>query len=270
MRLLRLPGVFSPISDSWMLASMLRHEPIAAGASVLDLCTGSGLLAAVAGGCGAGEVWAVDVSRRALLAARVNGALNGVRVRARRGDLFHAVPGRRFDVIVSNPPYVPGPSRTARGLERAWEAGPTGRVFLDRICAEAPAHLNRGGVLLLVHSTMCGEQETLDALRAGGLEAEVAFRHVGRLGPLLRDRAGWLRQRGLLAAEEDEVIVVRAQAPAGRPPSPGAYQPPRQSMLAARRRDAAILACLRLSSLHWISEKVMMIRGKNAIAMNIE
>jgi release factor glutamine methyltransferase len=213
VRLLRVPGVFRPISDSWMLASALRREPLAPGARVLDLCTGSGLLAAVAGLCGAGQVVAVDVSRRAVVSAWLNGRLNGVQVDVRRGDLFAPVRGWRFDLIVSNPPYVPGEPPPRRGLARAWEAGCTGRVLLDRICAEARGHLRPGGVLLLVHSTICGEHETIQALRTGGLEAEVAFRHLGELGPLMRERASWLREQGLLEGERDQVIVVRARAP---------------------------------------------------------
>jgi release factor glutamine methyltransferase len=170
------------------------------------------VLAVTAGLCGAGQVTAVDISRRALVSARLNAAINGVAVRTRRGDLFAAVAGRRFDLIVSNPPYVPGPDQPARGLARSWEAGTRGRAFLDRICAEAPAHLCPGGVLLLVHSTVCGEEETVEALRRSGLQVRVVFRHVGRLGPRLRERAPWLRRQGLLDGDEDEVIVVRAQA----------------------------------------------------------
>ena len=172
---------------------------------------------------GAGRVVAVDISRRSVLAVRLNAELNSVRVEPRRGDLFAAVLGERFDVIVSNPPYVPGPELQARGLQRAWEAGPAGRAFLDRICAEAPAHLSPGGILLMCQSTICGEEETLAALRQAGLQAEVAFRHVGRLGPLMSARQEWLRQTGLLEGEQDEVIVVRGQAggrrPVGRAPT---------------------------------------------------
>ena len=216
MRLLRLPGVFYPISDSWMLAAALRRE-IMAGAAVLDLCTGSGMLAVLAALLGAGEVVAVDVSRRALISARLNAALNGARVQPVRSDLFGALPGRRFDVIVSNPPHVPSPERQLpdRGLKRAWEAGPDGRVFLDRICAEAAAHLNPAGTLLLVHSAICDPDQTLARLGATGLEAEVVFRHLGHLGPLMRERAHWLRSVGLLEGEADEVVVVRARAPSG-------------------------------------------------------
>jgi len=222
MRLLRLPGVFQPISDSWMLGGALRREPIGPGTSVLDLCTGSGMLATLAGLCGAREVVAVDVSRRALVSAVLNGALTGVRAHPARGDLFGAVPGRRFEIIVSNPPYVPGPQERLpdRGPERAWDAGSRGRAFLDRICREAPVHLTPGGVLLIVHSVVCDEAKTLSALRARGLETGVVLRHVGRLGPRLREREEWLRHSGLLAGQHDEVIVVRAQAPEAYPITP--------------------------------------------------
>lgn len=218
MRLLRFPGVFQPISDSWILAGQLRQERLR-GASVLDLCTGSGMLGVQAALLGADEVVVVDVSRRALLSARGNAALNGVRVTARRGDLFDPVTGRRFDVIVSNPPYVPSPRADLprQGLARAWEAGPTGRAFLNRICARAPDYLNPGGSLLLVHSAVCDTDETLDRLRAGGLEADVALRHLGGLGPRLRERAGWLRSVGLLDGEQDELVVIRAQVPVPEP-----------------------------------------------------
>ena len=212
MRLLPLPGVFQPPSDSYMLADQLRRERLGPGVRVLDLCTGSGHLAIVAALAGASTV-AVDVSRRAVLSVRLNAVLNGVRVKALRGDLFAPVADRRFDVIVSNPPYLPHPDEELpeRGLARAIDAGPRGRAFLDRICARVGEHLTAGGVLLLVHSSVCGEAETLEALAARGLQAEVAYRHRGSLGPVLRARADWLRSQGLLLeGDQEEVIVFRA------------------------------------------------------------
>ncbi len=166
MRLLPLPGVFQPVSDSYMLADQLAREQLGSGVTVLDVCTGSGLLAITAAMRGAASV-AVDVSRRAVLAARVNAALNGVRVQALRGDLFAPVAGRRFDVIVSNPPYLPhpDPELPSRGPARAWDAGPRGRALLDRICARAGEYLKPGGALLVIHSSVCGEAQTLRALR---------------------------------------------------------------------------------------------------------
>ncbi len=215
MRLLPLPGVFQPPSDSYMLADQLRRERLGPGVNVLDLCTGSGHLAIVAALAGSPTV-AIDVSRRAVLSARLNGLLNGVRVTGRRGDLFEPVAGRRFDVVVSNPPYLPHPDEELpeRGLARAIDAGPRGRAFLDRICAQVVDYLTPGGVVLLVHSSVCGEQETVEALAASGLHTAVVYRHRAALGPRLHARVDWLRAQGmLLENDEEEVIVVRGEAP---------------------------------------------------------
>jgi release factor glutamine methyltransferase len=198
-----------------MLARALRAERLPTGARVLDVCTGSGLLAVTAALDGA-QATAVDVSRRAVLCAALNARLNGVRVRALRGDLFAPVRGERFDAIVSNPPYLPAEDDAlpTHGPRRAWDAGRDGRAVLDRLCAEAPDHLSPGGILLLVHSSLCNVEATLTALNAGGLRTDVTARHRGTLGPLLSARAPQLEARGLLAAgeREEDVVVVRAGA----------------------------------------------------------
>jgi release factor glutamine methyltransferase len=212
MRIVAPPGVFKPIVDTWMLAEELRRHPRLAGAEVLDLCTGSGALAVAAAVHGARRVTAVDVSHRAVLTARLNARLNGARVRTLRGDLLAPVAGERFDLIMSNPPYVPsgGGALPRRGRERAWEGGPAGRALLDRICDDAPRHLRPGGSLLLVQSSISGEQATLERLRAAGLEARVIARRRGPLGPLMGARAAALERQGLLApgAREEELIVI--------------------------------------------------------------
>src|SRR3954452_15059894 len=121
MRLLVPPGVFSPPSDAYTLPHVLRQE--APGRDVLDVGTGSGVLAVSAALAKARSVTAVDVSRRALLTARMNAALNGVRVRARRGDMRAAARGERSDVIVPTPPYLPAENQSPpRGIDRATEA----------------------------------------------------------------------------------------------------------------------------------------------------
>jgi release factor glutamine methyltransferase len=215
MRLTTLPGVFRPRSDSWMLAAHLRAQ-MRPGAAVLDVCTGSGLLAVTAACHGAGSATAIDVSRRAVLTARINARLNGVRVRALRGDLFAPVAGERFDVIVSNPPYVPAQDDVlpARGPQRAWDAGTDGRALLDRICTAAPAHLRPGGFLLLVHSSICGIEPTVERLEGAGLGVDVLDRRRGALGPLVTARAAELEARGILrpGEREEDMLIVRAAA----------------------------------------------------------
>jgi release factor glutamine methyltransferase len=215
VRLVTLPGVFRPISDTWLLADALDREPLSPGARVLDLCSGSGALAIRAALGGPRVVTAVDVSRRAVLTIRANAVLNRVRVRALRGDLFAAVAGERFDAIVSNPPYVPSPTDDlpARGRARAWDAGRDGRALLDRICDRARAHLRPGGRLLLVHSSLLGVEPTMDALRARGLAVDVPVRERGALGPLMDGRRDHLEAAGMLepGQREEDVLVFRAR-----------------------------------------------------------
>jgi release factor glutamine methyltransferase len=197
-----------------MLADQLTKERLCQRSRVLDLCTGSGMLAVLAALRHGSEVTAIDVSHRAALAAWINAKLNGVSISVLCGDLFEPVVGQRFDLIVSNPPYLPTPDEQlpGRGVARAWEAGPSGRAYIDRICATVAQHLRPRGILLLVHSSVCGEQKTLRALTDSGLEPNVAFRKAGPLGPRLRSRAGWLRERGLLEHDQrEEILVIRAQ-----------------------------------------------------------
>jgi release factor glutamine methyltransferase len=192
-----------------MLAAAIAREGLEAGQRLLDVCTGSGMLAVAGALCGA-QATAIDVSRKAVLTARLNGRLNGVDVRALRGSLFEPVAEERFDLIVSNPPYVP--SRRSdlprRGLERAWEAGYDGRVVLDRLCREAPAHLRPGGALLLVHSTLIGEGRTHELLERADLVTETIERQRGPLGPLMKQRV----RDGVLPPDvtEEEVVIIRA------------------------------------------------------------
>jgi release factor glutamine methyltransferase len=216
VRIARLPGVFRPRSDTWLLAAVTRGLSQLHGGAVLDVCTGSGAIAISAALAGARSVTAVDVSARAVLTVRLNARLNGVRVEALRGSLLEAVPGRRFDVIVSNPPYLPadGDAIPARGSARHTEAGTSGRILLDRLIDAAPAHLVPGGVLLVTHSSVNGEDETLERMRAAGLEPAVAERRRGALGPLLAARAPELEAKGMLAPGErsEDILVVAGAA----------------------------------------------------------
>ncbi len=68
-------------------------------------------------------------------------------------------------------------------------------------------------MVVFVHSTVCGETATLDALPRTGLDASVLSRRPGPLGPLMRARAAALRERGLLGdADHEEVLVIGGRA----------------------------------------------------------
>ncbi|HEV2069100.1 MAG TPA: peptide chain release factor N(5)-glutamine methyltransferase [Acidimicrobiales bacterium] len=139
----------------------LRRRTATAPVVVADLGTGSGAIAlSVAKEMVTTEVWASDISADALALARANLAGLGrpaARVRLVEGDWFAALPGElvgRFDLVVSNPPYVAETDELPAEVAD-WEptgalvAGPTGREHLERIVAEATAWLAPSGSLVL-------------------------------------------------------------------------------------------------------------------------
>lgn len=213
-RLIVLPGVYRPQSDTWLLAEALSHEEMDAATDVLDIGTGTGALALSAARTGA-RVAAVDVSWGAVIAARLNAVRQRLSLRVMHGDFANRTQGLRFDIVVANPPYVPSarPRPPAHGFARAWDAGPDGRAVIDRVCARAPGMLRPGGVLLMVHSAMCGPETTVERLAVAGLTARVTARSFVPWGPVLRARRTWLQGRGLLddGDEREELVIVRAE-----------------------------------------------------------
>ncbi|WP_424570885.1 HemK2/MTQ2 family protein methyltransferase [Streptomyces sp. CH-036] len=213
-RMLTMPGVYAPQHDTHLLMRAVGRELRGPGRRVLELGTGSGALAVHAARLGA-RVTAVDISRRAVLCARLNAALHRQRVTVRYGDLSSVARGG-YDVVISNPPYVPTPAALPprRGKARAWDGGLDGRVVVDRVCATAATVLGPGGTLLMVHSAVCGVDITLDALHGWGLDAQVVDRELVPLGPVMRSRLLWLRDQGLMDDEEqdkEELVVFRAR-----------------------------------------------------------
>lgn len=212
--LLALPGVYRPQADTRFLAEALLCEDLGPGTDALEIGTGTGALALHAAGRGA-RVTAVDVSWLAVVTARLNALRRRLPLRVLHGDFAARTVGRRFDLILANPPYVPSPRARlpSHGPERAWDAGLDGRTVIDRICSSAPALLRPGGVLLMVHSHMCGAQATVQRLARLGLAAQVTARACVAWGPVLRSRRAWLERQGLAAEaeESEELVIIRAQ-----------------------------------------------------------
>lgn len=126
--------------------------------AILDLCTGSGCLALLLAHCfPRARIDAADVSSQALAVARINVRRYRLarRVRLVKSDVYSAFRGKRYDLIVANPPYVT--TSAMRRLPREYRHEPTfalagGRDGLDvvrRILLGAAAHLQPGGLLLV-------------------------------------------------------------------------------------------------------------------------
>jgi len=130
---------------------------VSAVGRVLDLCTGSGCLAILAAHVFPNaEVDAVELSPQAAEVARLNIAESGhaKRLRLFEGDLFQPVAKERYDLIITNPPYVDAeamdelPPEFRHEPAMALDGGEDGLDIVRRILAEAPRHLNPGGGLL--------------------------------------------------------------------------------------------------------------------------
>ena len=115
-------GVYAPQHDSHLLIDALSGCVPLTERSVADVCTGSGVVGIAAARLGADRVSAWDISESAVQCARANAYAAGVVVDVRRGSLDRALARGPYDIVVSNPPYVPtpkanlaSPSRTRPG-----------------------------------------------------------------------------------------------------------------------------------------------------------
>jgi ribosomal protein L3 glutamine methyltransferase len=160
----------SPIAELCERGFAPWVNPAAVG-RVLDIGTGSGCIAiAAAHALPRARVDATDVSPRALAVARSNVRRHGLsgRIAVRRADVYVGLRGRRYDIVVSNPPYVP--SAELRRLPREFRAEPVlglraaarGLAIIDRILAGARRHLTPAGILVV---------------EAGNTAAEIRRRH---------------------------------------------------------------------------------------------
>ncbi len=182
------PDVLVPRPETETLVGAvleLRPDP-AAALSILDLGTGSGAVAlALAKERPAARIVASDVSEAALAVAKQNAAALGLddRVEFVLGDLFEPVGGKRFDVVVSNPPYLAEAEAASLAPELAHEprgalyAGAEGSEILLRLVAEAPDHLEPAGLLALeIDPRQAGA--VCDGCRAAGLADERVHRDL--------------------------------------------------------------------------------------------
>ena len=169
------PAVLIPRPETEVLIDLaLAKLQGMAAPKVLDLGTGSGIVAiSLALECPAAKLVAVDLSTTAISVARTNAGRLGARVDFRHSDWCASLADERFDLIVSNPPYVAegDPHLALDGLpfepRMALSDGADGLACIRRIVADAPAHLQPGGWLLFEHGYDQGAASRNLLTRAG-------------------------------------------------------------------------------------------------------
>lgn len=201
------PHVYPPQADTFFL---IEHACATPEDCVLELCTGCGVIALHLA-LTARSVSAIDSNPHAVANARHNAKLNGVEnVIIQQGDLYEPVSGQRFDLIVANPPYVPTPPdwRETDIIETAWNAGPDGRLIIERIIEGVSAHLTANGRLLFVQSSLADIGQTETRLRESGFSCCIRAQTFLPFGPISRGRFEWLKQTSPLIHPEQELLVV--------------------------------------------------------------
>lgn len=181
--------VIVPRSHIAFLLKRLQVRP----KRILDLCTGSGCLAILAARAfPRAAVDASDISAAALEVAARNVRKHRARVRLVRSDLFEEIHGR-YDLIISNPPYVGTPAMRRLPPEYRHEPGLAlgggrhGLDFVSRILAAAPAHLTRNGLLVCeVGENRKALERAYPATRLRWAQDEVFILPRARMAPAAR------------------------------------------------------------------------------------
>jgi release factor glutamine methyltransferase len=165
-------GVGPASAYSLLLA---ENIPDLTGKTVVDLGTGSGILAIIASLQGAKLVYLLDTYDSAISLALDNGKRNGVGeklVHLPIGATMLPLPaGKKVDVIVSNPAQLPLPQQDRENSP--FYAGPDGRSMIDALIREAPLKLNSFGRLLMTHNSLANLKKSLSMLKSVGLQSRI-------------------------------------------------------------------------------------------------
>lgn len=166
--------VYIPAEDTFLLAENLE---IKESDTVLEIGTGTGTVGLFASKLTNGQITVTDINFDALELARVNFSKNNIEnVEFVFGNLFDELENRKFDVILFNTPYLPTDEDDIidDNLNYAFDGGADGRKIIDPFLYEVKNHLNKGGLVQLIQSSLSDINKTFEILSKEGFMCEVA------------------------------------------------------------------------------------------------
>ena len=175
---------------------LAEHMYIPDGATVLDLCTGSGVLAIFAADK-ASKVVGTDINPRALEFAKFNAQLNGVdqKIEWKLGSLFAPVRGMKFDTILANPPFEPTPKEWMNYLHS--DGGEDGLTVVRQILAQISDHMSPSGCFHMIIWVTESSLYILDEIKSVFCAERVTIRFLGEFS-LQAYRAQQMKRSELL------------------------------------------------------------------------
>lgn len=158
--------IYQPLEDSYLLEKEVVRR--AKGKKVLDVGTGSGIQALAAIKSEAKEVLAVDIDAESVKAVKKNG------INAIKSDLFSKIKkGKRFDLIIFNPPYLPEDEREDSESSLATSGGKKGDEIIVRFLKNAGKYLEKNGKILMVISSLTPLKRIEKEMKRARLEKKV-------------------------------------------------------------------------------------------------
>ena len=168
-----IDSVYKPAEDSYLLAENLL---VSEGMSVLEIGTGSGIVAMYASKLSK-NITVTDINFDACELAQANFKANNIdNIEILFGNMFETVKDRKFDIILFNTPYLPTENDEVidDNLNYAFDGGLNGRKVIDLFLNEVGNHLNDGGIVQMIQSSLSDNTKTLNRFDEMGFIAEIA------------------------------------------------------------------------------------------------
>jgi len=156
--------VYEPHDDTELLVSaILENETNITGKKVLEIGAGTGLISIILAKKGA-DVTAVDINEKAVECTKRNARINNINIEVLEGDLFEPVSGKKYDLIVFNPPYLPEDSLDrylSLTYREAVIGGEKGNEVIIKFLKDLPNYLSENGKAYFITSSLSDVKEIM-------------------------------------------------------------------------------------------------------------